>query len=84
MLACLSACCARSQAGLVTCLILETTGILGYGVAMPAHVRQVLTEFTKAESEKLHNGESAELAVQAISLVLLVVGFAFNVRVCNA
>ena len=46
---------------------------------MPAHVRQVLTEFTKAESEKLHNGESAELAVQAIALVLLVVGFAFNV-----
>eukprot|EP01048_Picozoa_sp_COSAG05_P007275 COSAG05_NODE_508_length_9135_cov_30.269780_11_plen_52_part_00 len=51
---------------------------------MSAHVRQVLTEFTKAEYDKLYNGESAELAVQAIAFVLLVIGFSFNVRVCSA
>jgi len=65
--------------GLITCFALETTSAFGYGDKMPPHVREVLTTFVDEEYGKVHSAEKAELIVQFVGSVMLVLGLAFHV-----
>ncbi|RBP51625.1 sodium/proton antiporter NhaB [Arenicella xantha] len=66
-------------AGLLTCIVLELTGIFGYGSKLPAEVRSVLSEFD-AEQESLRTGnDKAKLVVQAIIGVLLIASLALHI-----
>ena len=66
-------------AGLITCLLLEMTGIFGYGAQLPESVREVLEEFSKEEDEKRSIKDSAALVTQAIVAGFLVVALATHI-----
>lgn len=67
------------SAGLCMCVVVEVSEVFGYGAKMPEHVRQVLSEFVHEEYGKIHATEAAELLVQALAMVALVLGLAFHV-----
>ncbi|MBU2985683.1 sodium/proton antiporter NhaB [Saccharophagus degradans] len=64
--------------GLLTCAILEKTGICGYGAKLPDSVRQILVDFDKKETAKRGFGDKAQLLVQAIVAVVLVFALALH------
>ncbi|WP_022961310.1 sodium/proton antiporter NhaB [Halopseudomonas pelagia] len=66
-------------AGLVTCLLLEKTSMFGYGAKLPRNVRRVLEDFAEEERQKRTTIQLAQLIVQALVAVLLVLGLAFHV-----
>ena len=66
-------------AGLITCIVLEKTGMFGYGAQLPKRVRQVLTEFDQVESQKRSSSDNAKLLVQAIIAILLCVSLALHI-----
>jgi NhaB family Na+:H+ antiporter len=66
-------------AGILTCLLVEKLGILGYGAERPESVRSVLIDFEKNESAKRGTRDTASLIVQGIVVVLLVLALAFHV-----
>lgn len=66
-------------AGLVTCLILEKTATFGYGTKLPSAVRKVLQDFDDEKTKARTKQDVANLWVQAIAGVLLVLGLAFHV-----
>ncbi len=59
--------------GLVTCLLLEQTKILGYGTLMPASARKVLEDFDREEAARRTTKDKMQLVVQAIAALCLVV-----------
>ena len=65
-------------AGLLTCLILEQTGIFGYGAQLPPKVRTVLEEFQAQENAKATPVSNARLVIQALVAIVLVVGLALH------
>ncbi|AMX02726.1 sodium/proton antiporter NhaB [Microbulbifer thermotolerans] len=66
-------------AGLATCVILEKTGICGYGAKLPSTVREVLESFSREEEKKRSPSDVAELWVQGVVAVLLVLALAFHI-----
>ena len=66
-------------AGLITCLLLETTRTFGYGTELPPSVREVLEEFAREEDRKRTLRDGASLIVQALVAVFLVVALATHV-----
>ena len=66
-------------AGLLTCALLEIIGICGYGAKLPAAVREVLIMNAEEQEKKRTASEVAELWVQGIAAVLLVLALAFHV-----
>ncbi|MFT6725468.1 MAG: NhaB family Na+:H+ antiporter, partial [Arenicella sp.] len=60
-------------AGLVTCILLEITGIFGYGGKLPDGVRSVLSEFDAEQESKRTDRDNAKLVVQVIIGLVLVV-----------
>ena len=66
-------------AGLLTCVLLEKTGIVGYGAKLPEGVRHVLEEFAEAENKKRSLRDSAALIIQGIVALLLVAALASHV-----
>ncbi|WP_040482120.1 sodium/proton antiporter NhaB [Luminiphilus syltensis] len=64
--------------GLVTCLLLETTGWFGYGAQLPENVRRVLEEFQEREASRANSRSRAKLVVQGIVAAILVIGLAFH------
>lgn len=64
--------------GLATLIVVESAGWFGYGAKLPDSVRAVLTDFDKAETESLSAREKANIIIQAIVAVFLVVGLAFT------
>ncbi len=66
-------------AGLVTAVLLETTGWFGYGAQLPDSVRLVLEDFDQHESAKRTNHHRAELIVQGVVAVLLVIALATHI-----
>ncbi len=66
-------------AGLLTCLILETTKSFGYGEELPKAVRDVLEEYARQEDAKRTTRESAQLVIQALVALFLVVALATHV-----
>lgn len=65
-------------AGLLTCLLLETLGVLGYGVELPSKVRRVLEEYQEREMARANPRSNAKLIIQAVVALILVVGLALH------
>jgi len=64
--------------GLLTCVVLEKTKILGYGAMLPEEVRAVLKESSDHEDSKRTQNDKAALITQSIVAVLLVLALAFH------
>lgn len=66
-------------AGLLTCVLLEKTGWFGYGEKIPRNVRRVLEGFAAEEQRKRGKTQQAQLIVQAVAALVLILGLAFHV-----
>ncbi|SDZ77196.1 sodium/proton antiporter NhaB [Microbulbifer marinus] len=66
-------------AGLTTCALLEKTRLFGYGAKLPSAVREVLFNFAQEEEKKRTASDVAQLWIQGIVAVLLVLALAFHV-----
>ncbi len=64
--------------GLVTCALVEMTGLVGYGARLPERVRATLEAFDQRASAERNPRAVAALWVQAIAGVLLVVALALH------
>lgn len=64
--------------GLATCLLLEKTRWFGYGALLPDDVRSILEDFDRRQSEQMTRKHAAQLIVQGVVAVFLVVGLAFH------
>jgi Na+:H+ antiporter, NhaB family len=65
--------------GLLTCVVIERFAWFGYGIPLPASVRQVLTDHARAEASRRSARDTAVLIVQACATVLLVAGLALHI-----
>ena len=65
-------------AGLLTCYVLEVTGIFGYGRQLPEPVREVLEEFQSHQASRRSSRETARLIVQAVVACLLVIALSMH------
>ncbi len=65
--------------GLTTCLILEHVGWFGYGEELPKSVREVLEEYQSKEDKKRTYRDNAELIMQALIAVILIVSLATHI-----
>lgn len=65
--------------GLVTCLVLELTGVFGYGGKLDPQVRGILQGYIRDEDAKRSPREIYALWVQATSGVLLIAGLGLHV-----
>lgn len=64
--------------GLLTCVILEATGIFGYGFKLPDSVRQILEEEDAQQDEQMSLKQKAALLIQACAAVFLIFALAFH------
>ena len=65
-------------AGFVTCVLLELTGILGYGTKLDPQVRAILQGYVEEEDKKRKKKEVYALWVQGLCGVLLVIGLGMH------
>ena len=63
-------------AGFITCVILELTGVLGYGAKLDPKVRAILKDYIQEQDEKRTPREVYALIVQSACGLLLVIGLA--------
>lgn len=66
-------------AGLLTCLLLEITGLFSYGTTLPTAVREVLEEFQVEEEKKRSPRDVMALWIQAGVALFLVVALATHI-----
>ncbi|APC12062.1 MULTISPECIES: sodium/proton antiporter NhaB [Providencia] len=64
--------------GLLVCFLVEKFKLFGYGAELPASVRQILTEHDKKLTEKRTKKELAQLIVQGLIGIWLIVALAFH------
>jgi NhaB family Na+:H+ antiporter len=64
--------------GLLTCYLLEVTETFGYGAKIPDNVRSVLEEYQVKEDASRNTRAKARLLIQALVVVVLVVGLALH------
>jgi NhaB family Na+:H+ antiporter len=64
--------------GLICCVILEKTKILGYGAQLPAAVKQVLLESSLEDEKNRSQIDIAKLIAQAVIALVLVFALAFH------
>ena len=65
-------------AGFVTCVVLELTGILGYGTKLDPQVRAILKGYVEEEDNKRNKKEIYALWIQGLCGVLLVIGLGMH------
>ena len=65
--------------GFSTCLLLELTGWFHYGAKLPNPIRNIMQEFENKEDINRTSGEKAQLVIQAIAAILLVIALAFHI-----
>ncbi|MBK14351.1 MAG: sodium/proton antiporter NhaB [Porticoccaceae bacterium] len=65
--------------GLVTCVVIEKIGILGYGAQLPQEVRLVLENFNEQDQANRTQKDVAALIVQVIVAVILVFSLALHI-----
>jgi len=65
--------------GLVTTIILELTGVMGYGGKMPEVARSIIENYTEEMDSKMTSKDKYGLWVQAISGILLIAGLALHI-----
>lgn len=66
-------------AGLITTVVLETTGIFGFGQKLPEVVRTIIEHYTEEEDLKRTHKEKWGIKVQAVSAILLIIGLAMHI-----
>ncbi|MBD2797118.1 sodium/proton antiporter NhaB [Xenorhabdus sp. 18] len=64
--------------GLLVCLLVEHFKLFGYGAELPERVRSVLKDYDQKASEKRTRQEKAQLVVQALIGIWLIVALAFH------
>jgi NhaB family Na+:H+ antiporter len=64
--------------GLICCVILEKSKILGYGAQLPESVREVLTVSSIEDEKNRTQGQVAKLISQAVIALILVFALAFH------
>ncbi|NVJ96815.1 MAG: sodium/proton antiporter NhaB [Alphaproteobacteria bacterium] len=65
-------------AGLATCVVLEMTGIMGYGAKIPEKVMNVIADYDAYTSERRTARDNASLVVQGIVGLWLIVALLFH------
>ena len=65
-------------AGFITCILLELTGILGYGAKLDPKVRAVLQKHVEERDKERTEAEAYGLWVQGVCGVLLVIGLGLH------
>ncbi|MEM6965393.1 MAG: sodium/proton antiporter NhaB [Bacteroidota bacterium] len=65
-------------AGMLTTVILEATGVFGYGAKLPEVARRIIEKYTEETDANRTDKEKYGLVVQAISAVLLIFGLALH------
>nr|WP_203544554.1 sodium/proton antiporter NhaB [Desulfovibrio sp. JC022] len=65
--------------GLLTCIMLEVTGIFGYGYELPQNVREILEEEDRKNDEEMSLKKKAALFTQACAALFLVLALAFHI-----
>ncbi|CCO23294.1 sodium/proton antiporter NhaB [Maridesulfovibrio hydrothermalis] len=65
--------------GLITCVMLEVTGIFGYGYQLPQNVREILEEEDRKNDEEMSLKKKAALFTQACAALFLVFALAFHI-----
>ncbi|MFC5044138.1 sodium/proton antiporter NhaB [Aquimarina hainanensis] len=63
-------------AGMLTTVLLETTGWFGFGDKLPNVARQIIENYTEQEDAKRSEKSKYGLIVQAVSAILLIIGLA--------
>lgn len=66
-------------AGLITTVVLETTGIFGFGQKLPEVARTIIEHYTEEEDLKRTHKEKWGIKVQAVSAILLIIGLAMHI-----
>jgi Na+:H+ antiporter, NhaB family len=66
-------------AGLATTMILETTGIFGFGQKLPEVARTIIEHYTEEEDLKRTDKDKWGIKVQAVSAILLIIGLAMHI-----
>lgn len=64
--------------GLITTVILELTGVFGYGTKLPEVARTIIENYTDEEDKNRTAHQKYNLIVQAVSAVLLIIGLALH------
>jgi NhaB family Na+:H+ antiporter len=64
--------------GLICCVVLEKTKVLGYGAQLPETVRKVLTESSIEDEKYRTDSQVAKLISQAVIALILVFALAFH------
>ncbi len=65
--------------GLLTTILLEVTGMFGFGAKLPNVVSIIIENYTQEEDAKRTTKEKIGLIVQGISAVFLIVGLALHI-----
>lgn len=65
-------------AGLLTTIILEKFKLFGFGAKLPDVARKIIENYTIIEDENRTKREKHRLVVQAIAMVLLIIGLALH------
>ncbi|WGH76997.1 sodium/proton antiporter NhaB [Tenacibaculum tangerinum] len=66
-------------AGMITTVILETTGWFGFGAKLPDVAARIIEKYTEEEDAKRTHKEKYGLMVQGIAAVLLIAGLATHI-----
>ncbi|WP_121667680.1 sodium/proton antiporter NhaB [Mesonia aquimarina] len=66
-------------AGLLTTIVLETTGWFGFGQKLPKVARTIIENYTDEMDEKRTSSEKYGLLVQSIAAILLIGGLALHI-----
>ncbi|SNR14877.1 sodium/proton antiporter NhaB [Tenacibaculum jejuense] len=66
-------------AGLLTTVVLETTGWFGFGAKLPKVAAEIIESYTIEEDNKRTDGEKYGLIVQGVSAILLIAGLALHI-----
>lgn len=64
--------------GLMTCILLELTGIFGYGFKLPINVREILEEEDKQNDANMSYKHKAALLIQTLAAIFLVIALALH------
>jgi NhaB family Na+:H+ antiporter len=65
-------------AGLLTTIILEKTKIFGFGAALPEVARTIIENYSLEEDKRRSKKENNRLIIQAIAIVMLIIGLALH------
>ena len=65
--------------GLVTCVVIEKFSIAGFGNQLPISVRDVFNDFSDYRKENITQTDKAELLIESIVLIFLVLALAFSI-----